>query len=32
MVKIETVDLATAKITGSFVKKIDKEEDSGTTL
>jgi ribonuclease R len=27
MVKIETVDLATAKITGSFVKKIDKEEN-----
>jgi ribonuclease R len=32
MVKIETVDLATAKITASFVSKIDKEEDLGTTL
>ena len=32
MVKIETVDLATAKITASFVSKIDKKEDLGTTL
>jgi hypothetical protein len=32
MVKIETADLATAKISASFVSKIDKEEDEQGTV
>jgi len=32
MVKIETADLATAKITASFVSKIEEENDQGTAV